>query len=694
MTFRWPQARLTHQAPIPYLLLPAALALAAAYLYLRVAGLYPAVFADEWLYSSAARLQPFEKSILPSWLYLALFRTTNACGAGFLDCARGLNAALLVASAPFIYMIARMACSKPVSLVLALASVMAPVSSYVAYFMPEAMYFFSFFVFAWAALALVHLKPLHYGLATGALLGVMSAVKVHALFLLPAHMAFMSYLCLAQPRREGWARRAALMLAAAPAAMAGVKMALGYLVAGEAGLNFLGNFYGAHATNSASGLDSLVRILPAALVSLKGHLLALALLMSLPLATLLLHAIDPRARANSTPRERALQMFAVLMLCAAGAMTVMFTASIASAGPLEGIRLHQRYYDFVFPLLLVVAAAPLASRTAPSFKRRALAALALALLFVFAERVVQGAYSVGFTDTPELSVVLESPQLLTIWKVMALLVLAVWSLNLRAGILLFVFVALPVTTYHTDARVREMHERSRAAGSYDKAGIAAGKYLARSQTGKLTVAGADGPGLLRALFYIDNPDTAIHHLKPGAPIAREDMAPGQDWLLVVGDHALPEGVEPDIRTADFALVKIRVEHKPLAKVEFARPLEGGVLAGVEGLANPEPWGAWSDGAQVRLRFARPLPKALNILLRANAFPPNADQQFVLVVGGERRPFRLTGSAQDRLFQFETSGAEQVVAIEVPNPKSPREMGYGTDERLLGVALLSLEIGTR
>ncbi|MGZ8320484.1 MAG: DUF7024 domain-containing protein, partial [Telluria sp.] len=178
------------------------------------------------------------------------------------------------------------------------------------------------------------------------------------------------------------------------------------------------------------------------------------------------------------------------------------------------------------------------------------------------------------------------------------------------------------------------------------------------------------------------------------PFAREDMAPGQDWVLVVGNHKLPEGIRPEISTADYALVKIQVEHKPLAKVAFAKPLDGGVLAGVEGVANPEPWGVWSSGGEVRMRFAKPLPKTLNVLLRANAFPPNADQQFVLVVGGERRPFRLTGSPQDRLFQFATSGVEQEVRIEIPNPKSPKEMGYGTDDRKIGVALISMEIGTR
>ncbi|MGZ8341690.1 MAG: DUF7024 domain-containing protein [Telluria sp.] len=695
MTSRWP-ARLDQ--PLRNFAFPSALLAAFIYLAWRNMGLYPMVFADEWLYSSAARLLPFDKSILPSYLYLALFSATNSCGPGFLECARILNAALLVAAAPLIYLIARKMCSRPVAAVLALAGVLAPASSFTAYFMPEMMYFLSFFMFAWAALSWTAKPPLAYGLATGALLGVMSAIKVHALFLLPAHLAFIAWLCFAQYRGRGPLRAALTMMAAAAVSMIAVRLAIGYAVAGPAGLNLLGNFYGAHATNSASTLESLLRVLPAAMVSLKGHALALALLMPLPLATLLLHAIDPGTRAAASGPQRALQVFAVLMLGAAGAMTVMFTASIATAGPLEGVRLHQRYYDFVFPLLLIIAAAPLAAASpqgAPgSTVRRALAALPMAALVLYAARVLPAEYTLGFIDTPELSVLREFPAMLMLVQALALLTLAVWVLQPRFGILLFVFAALPLLALNLDRGVRDIQARSLAPGPYDKAGMLAADYLDTAQAGKLTVAGADPGGLHRALFHIDNPDAKMHELRTGAAFAREDLSPGQDWVLVVGKHALPEEIIPVIQTPDFALIKVRVAHTRLAKIDFNKTAATDVIAGYEGLAQPEPWGAWSLGPSVRLRFAKPLPKELNILIKANAFPPNADQEFVMVVGGQRKPFRLSGSPQDRLFQFETSGKEYEVKVEIPRPLSPRSLGYGNDDRALGIGFTSMEIGTR
>ena len=210
----------------------------------RNAGLYPMVFADEWSYSSNARLLPFSESIVPSWLYFALFRTTSACGTGFLECARLINVVLYVAAAPLLYLLARRVCTPRVAAWIAVLALLAPVSTYTAYFMPEAMYFTGFCLFAWVALAWRTVNPLVYGLASGAILGLMSIIKVHGLFLMPALLAFMLYICLADERRERWWLRALQMMTAAVLAMVLVKMTFGYLLAGPAGLSLFGSFYG------------------------------------------------------------------------------------------------------------------------------------------------------------------------------------------------------------------------------------------------------------------------------------------------------------------------------------------------------------------------------------------------------------------------------------------------------------------
>ncbi|HQW19724.1 MAG TPA: hypothetical protein PLI90_03505, partial [Rhodocyclaceae bacterium] len=70
-------------------------------------GLYPIVMDDEYAYSKFTRLLPFSKSVFPNYLFFIVYRVTNYCGDGFLDCARILNVLFFVSAAPFIYLIGR-----------------------------------------------------------------------------------------------------------------------------------------------------------------------------------------------------------------------------------------------------------------------------------------------------------------------------------------------------------------------------------------------------------------------------------------------------------------------------------------------------------------------------------------------------------------------------------------------------------
>ena len=76
-------------------------------LVIRNASLYPSVFADEYYYSRFSRLVSFSQANVPNYLYFSLYRLTNQCGDGFLQCARLLNVVFLLASVPLIYRVAR-----------------------------------------------------------------------------------------------------------------------------------------------------------------------------------------------------------------------------------------------------------------------------------------------------------------------------------------------------------------------------------------------------------------------------------------------------------------------------------------------------------------------------------------------------------------------------------------------------------
>jgi hypothetical protein len=677
-------------APGKYLA-PAALALALLLVFLVLAGrnhgLYPLVFADEWSYSRAARLEPLAQSIVPSYLYLELFGVTNACGTGFLECARLLNTLLFVAAAPFIYLCARRALGKPAAALVAVASLLAPVNSHTAYFMPESTYFFGFWAVSWLLLCWRGQAGARLGLAAGALLGLLALVKVHALFLLPAAGAFVLW----RGWREGSWRSGLLAAVLLGVSALAVKTALGYLLAGPAGLGLLGSFYGKHASNSSGSLAHLLAPLAR---SLYGHAMALGLLFGLPMLAAAAAVASPEARARLAAPGQALLAYAALMLGATLLMTGAFTASIADGGPEEALRLHMRYYDFVFPLLLMLGAAIGEAAPAAFWKRLLLAAPCAFLLWWAWTKLPF--YKTGFVDSPELGALVnvaypDDTRLLVQLQWAAMACWVAWPL---LGRMVFLCVVLPFATIAASANIGQILANAALPNAYDRAGLYARQALDDAGRAGLAVAGDDLSGLARAQFHADSAGSSTIALQPGEALDPTLLPARRPYLLVVGRHALPAGIEVAAHDRDFALLKLGAAPRTLHRIAFSDPLQGGVLAGATGLADKEPWGSWSNAGRVTLRFAQPLPRRLALFINGRAFGPNVGKDFVLAVGGASRSFRLPASEQEIYLQLPTDGQQRELTIDIPAPTTPREVGAGNDKRALGIGLISMEIAEK
>jgi phosphoglycerol transferase len=679
--------RYAHAAVLPLLCIAIL-----GWLMLRNYGLGPAIFADEWYYSKMARLLPVSEAIVPSYLYLWLFRSTNACGTAFLDCVRIGNEIFFVAAAPFIYLAARRVAGKGMSIYLAVLAMLAPFNLYTAFFMPEAMYYFGFAVLSWITLACRDWNSLsraaRHGLVTGLVLGLMSLIKVHALFILPA---LCLYLLLAgwlggQPR---WFAGGCLAAAVALAATLGVKFGLGYLLAGKAALSIFGSFYSGTANSNAG--RPLLDLLKLAFINGRGHLMAVAVLLALPLAMIARALLSPGVRAQTGGPLKQLQLYALLMLGATAGVTVLYTASIAAAGPTEVLRLHLRYYNFVFPFLLIIAAAAVGQ---PAVGRRGPLAWAIAGLIgiVLVLAVIKlPLYALSTVDGPDIQTLRIDRASGKIVVAIDLIVLFLWAWGHRLAAPLFMFVAVPLMTalgLSTTSYYLRQLDQSWAA---DKAGKFAHQVVPEAERGKLTVAATEVVQIMRTQFYIDNPDVGMLELPKDAPIEQYQMPLRSKWLLVVGKHALPAGVKPVAATDDYALVKMAANHRPLGLTRFNEPLRDGLVGSAEGLSVVEPWGRWSEAKQVVLHFNQALPRHANVVIKAQAFGPNVGLPFVMRIGDQAQRFRVSAIGQDVALPFLTDGAQRSLSIEVPQPTAPRDVGPSTDDRKLGIGLLEIEV---
>lgn len=674
----------TKQAGWPLLLL-ASLAAVFAWLVARNHGLYPVVFADEMLYSAFARLTPLQEASIPSYLYLAVYGTTNACGTDFLSCTRILNTLFLVGAGPFIYLTARAYVGRGLSWFVTLMCMLAPINSYTAYFMPETMYFFAFFVLSWIALTRGHWHWAKHAAVSGALLGLMTLVKVHAVFLVPALALYLAWLHLP---RAGVALGAGLLSAGAALA---VKFGAGYAIAGDQGLFLFGSFYGTQATNSAH--HALSTLVAPGFINMRGHLMSLALLFGLPMALLAHSLLSRAAREEAGPNVSALQVYAFLMLGAALGMTILYTATIANFGPREAVRLHMRYYSFVFPLLFIVAAAAIgAGRRAPGkVLRWMIAACLVGACLVAAIKIPT--YFLGMVDGPDIAALELTARTGQALATLSIVIVLMWALRLRGAALLYLFVLVPGLAWNYHVKLAAFQSQVVNAGPFDKAGLAVRDHVPAAERKDITVAGTGLAELMRAKYHIDDRGVTLLEMADNAPFDLDHLPVKRKWLAVIGPHPLPPELEPVLRTPELTLVKIGASHRSIASVAMNGAPTDSLIAGIEGLAGPESWGRWSNAKEVILRFKDPLPKRLNVVLTAQAFGPNAEQQFIARVGAAEKRFRVPTTPTEVFLRLENDGQQDTLRIVVPQPVSPASLGLSVDKRTLGIGLINVEIGT-
>lgn len=666
--------------------------LAFLYMTLRNTGLYPSIFGDEWSYSSAARLLPLREAPLPSYLYFLVYRGTNQCGEGFLDCARSLNVLFFVASTPFIYLLARRVCARPLAAWVALLSLLRPANSYTAFFMPEAMYYFGFWLLSWHAFQ-IHARPdWRRASVGGILLGLLFLVKLHALFLLPGYALFLLY-CSYAARAPGapWLARGLLLAGLSSALMLAVRFGLGYLLGGPASLSLTGSLYAGQA--QAQIHASLPDLLAPALANLGGHLMALALLLALPLAGLLLHGLSRQQRAASAPPLNALALYSFLMLGQLLAMTALFTAMVAGHGEENTARLHMRYYDFILPLFLILAAAQAEAAPAPAPAARwarPLAGLALTTLLAYGA-VQLAAFAPSYIDSPELFGALSSAPLHYSLAGAGALCLLLWLAAPQRGSRLYLFGLLPLFVlaagYQLNVELRQTLRPDLAA----QAGQVVRHYLSPVETSRLTLVGADGAALFKTRFFVDNARTAVLLRPQGHLLDNEELGGADAWVLALGDYRLPAGAQTYLGQRGYTLARLAPESGQRRPTNFNEPETEWAVVAKQGLAGAEAWGRWSDGDEITLEFKQDLPPACTLRLDVAAYGPNAGQNFTFALGGETRQARVAAQRHKIDLAFTPAAGTRTLHIRVPQAVSPRQRGESDDERRLGLALYRLQV---
>ncbi len=665
-----------------------------AYLVLRNVGLQPEVMADEWYYSSYSRLMPLAEVAVPSYLYFALFKTTAACGPGFLECARIFNALIFVAAAPFIYLTGRRFMSPALASAVALLAVLGPLNGYTAYFMPESLYFLGFWLLSWSAFRFHEQPNRARAVNLGAVLGALFLIKVHAVFLFPGIALFMAYSVYshAAPGTAKMARAAMLVALAVLTALV-LRFGIGYLCAGRTGLSLFGTLYDTQAANSTGNRARITELLGLVLFNLRGHVIGLTLLFGVPLAVLTSQLVGFRHPATA-PRQRALALYASLMLLALLGMTVVFTAFVAGSGYESNMRLHMRYYNFVFPLLTMAVAACIDSQSLKLPRTLTLGiVIPIACVMLYGALTHWRPYTPSFVDTPEFQGMTSQIKVFRFLSVLALVSLVCWAFNQKLGARLFLGLFMPLLTILASIAINHEIKNNGSENKFDRAAIVAKAYLSEPQRARVGIVSDDVSGMFRTKFHLDSTKVWQHVLADGAPVEAGNIPAGIDWLLVFGAHPLPPGAAVHVKHDEFSLVELNASFPGQLDYDFSAG-PGGILERTTGLSGVEPWGRWSDQKIVTLQFAKALPRHFKLVLLAEAYGPNAGEDVVVRVGSQSRVVKVQKAKTNVEAEFDTDGQQNSITFEIPKPASPRSLGMGQDERTLGIGFSKLRIDTR
>jgi phosphoglycerol transferase len=110
------------------------------------------------------------------------------------------------------------------------------------------------------------------------------------------------------------------------------------------------------------------------------------------------------------------------------------------------------------------------------------------------------------------------------------------------------------------------------------------------------------------------------------------------------------------------------------------------------LAEPEKWGAWSEGNNVELTFKRGLPPSFRLTLHARAFGPNGSASIPVTVGNVTKQMAMKGRSRKRYqLDFSDHGGDRTITFAIPHPVAPAELGKSPDQRRLGLGFVRMRI---
>ncbi|MGN6322756.1 MAG: DUF7024 domain-containing protein [Dyella sp.] len=655
------------------------------YLAFRFTGVQPVVMSDEQRFSTYSRILDPAQADVPSYLFYFIYHITNQCGAGFLECGRLLNLLQLGLASVLLYILCMKYLSKRISAFIAIVTLLAPWGSYVTYYMPEILYYLIFLTLTWITLNEENYRnQTLFDSASGITLGILSLIKPHALFLVPAYAAFRVYAHVLNKRPHSLFKLAC-SIGLSVILLFVVRLSVGYLIAGHAALSLFGSTYSGVADKSG-GLFSSQMLLSLFYVA-KGHAYGLLVLLGFPLTAGFVILCNKITDDNR--EQKKIIFFSIAVLICMLAVTIAYTARVNGMNQYESLnRLHMRYYFFIFPIFSIIAAF-FFKETELNLAawQKTIAALVLVVTLYAGFRGLKP-YTPSAVDSPDLWTIAYHPKVLHVFALLQAFALLLLIIKPSKASKFFVYLILPSLAVNAALTLPVFFSYYRVQSTADKAGVFYEMTIGNHDP--VAIVTDDDSNATRVIFHLSAKDIRKVLTSPTQMLTAQMIAPDVRWIIALNDNPLAPSLRGYLA---YEMPGYKIWHVGTSgyDVDFTGTTWPEVDS-IKGVFGPEWFGRWSDGKSVTINFARDIPADIFVEIKAFGFGPNIGQSASIQIGNQARQFELSKDLSSATLSYRNIPAHtRAVIITVPHPISPKEIGMNTDSRMLGIGLNHLSI---
>lgn len=542
-----------------------------AWVFNQVRDINPAILQDEWIYVVSSRgSSPWDQNMpydFGNYLFNFIYSSTLLCGDSFYTCAKMMNLTLLHGFALTLFVIALRFIPFWGALVFYVATALSPTVVYGSMYLPESLLFFFLGLTLYFVLKAADNPTWKNWAIAGIPLGLAALAKPHALM---AAMAIGIYLIVSSIERRPFWKPVVINAAALFFAFLAVRVLVGLAVAGPKSLNVFGAYGATSAIGTFVGEAGTAAPAEGALVGagpvagaiglfptqLYTHLMVIGALLGAAVVAIVISIIHS-TRTNEIKPIHHFALLAFIWLVALVIMIVLFTGWITGGGDDHTTRVLLRYYDYLFPVVMLAGVAVIFDKNILSETKNWVRWIAIAPVFFVISAAFAGYFgtlTIQIADAPNLAGLVVDKFIIDVTANLMLLTLVVMAFfpkfTVWAAAALVPFVMIG-TGYQIQDQYRGFRlEPSSAdiAGQYVKANVPQDEL---AEVVVLAESRFDGRV---ASFWMDV-DNPLEILGAGSVYPTEMLPEDTKWVLALGSLSLDSG-EVIAQEEGYVLLKV------------------------------------------------------------------------------------------------------------------------------------------